>query len=55
MIDKNIIQKWLVDEGMFKNEIPDNNSNFHFVVNYPENHVMDLIQPLGKNDMIFIK
>ncbi len=54
MIDKNIIQKWLVDEGMFKNEIPDNNSNFHFVVNYPENHVMDLIQPLGKNDMILI-
>ncbi len=54
MIDKNIVQKWLVDEGMFKNEISDDKSNFHFIINYPENHIMDLIQPLGKEDMLLI-
>ena len=54
MIDKNIVQKWLVEEGMFKNEISDDKSNFHFIINYPENHIMDLIQPLGKEDMLLI-
>jgi hypothetical protein len=54
MINKIQIQNWLAEEGMFKKEIPDDNSNFHFVINYPENHIIDLIQPKGKDDMILI-
>lgn len=48
------IQKWLADEGYFRQKVPDENSNFHFIINYPESHVIDIIQPKGKEDMIVI-
>ncbi len=51
---ENTILKWLADEGFFKKKIPDENSNFHFIVNYPEGHVIDVIQPKGKEDMVVI-
>ncbi len=51
---KDEIQKWLADEGYFRQKVPDENSNFHFIINYPESHVIDVIQPKGKEDMIVI-
>jgi hypothetical protein len=48
------IQKWLADEGYFRQKVPDENSNFHFIINYPEGHVIDVIQPKGKDDMVVI-
>ncbi len=51
---ENKIQKWLADEGYFNKKIPDENSNFHFLLNYPEGHILDLIQPLNKKDMVVI-
>ena len=54
MIDEKQIRKWLVDEGLFKEQVPDETANFHFLVNYPDEHVLDLIQPKHKDDMILI-
>jgi len=54
MIDEKIIRDWLVQEGLFKEQIQDETANFHFLVNYPEDHVLDLIQPKHKDDMILI-
>lgn len=54
MIDETIIQKWLIDENLFKDKLPDQNSIFHYIINFPENHVMDIIQPVGKPDLILI-
>jgi len=54
MIDEKIIKKWLVEEGLFKEQISDETSNFHFLINYPNEHVLDLIQPKHKEDMILI-
>lgn len=51
---ENKIQKWLSDEGLFRQKVPDENSNFHFLIHYPEGHVMDVIQPKGKMDMVII-
>ena len=48
------VQKWLSDEGLFRQKIPDENANFHFIINYPEGHVLDVLQPKGKNDMVLI-
>ncbi len=48
------VQKWLSDEGLFSQKIPDQNANFHFIINYPEGHVLDILQPNGKNDMVLI-
>lgn len=51
---ENKIQKWLSDEGLFRQKVPDDNANFHFIINYPQDHVLDVIQPKGKDDMILI-
>ncbi|MEN6292040.1 MAG: DUF2299 family protein [Methanobacterium sp.] len=48
------VQKWLSDEGLFRQKVPDDNTNFHFMINYPEGHVLDIIQPKGKDDMVLI-
>ncbi len=48
------VQNWLSDEGLFRQKVPDDNTNFHFMINYPEGHVLDVIQPKGKNDMVLI-
>ncbi len=48
------VQKWLADEGYFRQKVPDENANFHFMINYPEGHVIDVIQPKGKKDMVVI-
>ncbi|MDR3223705.1 MAG: DUF2299 family protein [Methanobrevibacter sp.] len=54
MINEKEIQDWLVEEGFFKEKIHDEQSIFHFIVNYPDNNIIDLIQPKGKGDMIVI-
>ncbi|MDR3292375.1 MAG: DUF2299 family protein [Methanobrevibacter sp.] len=54
MINEREIQDWLVEEGFFKEKIHDEHSIFHFIVNYPDNNIIDLIQPKGKGDMIVI-
>ena len=52
-IEENV-QKWLSDEGLFRQKVPDDNTNFHFMINYPEGHVLDVIQPKGKDDMVLV-
>ena len=54
MIEEKQVRDWLADEGLFKEKIPDDGANFHFIVNYPQDHIMDIIQPKDKNDMIVI-
>jgi len=55
MIDEKQIRDWLVSEGLFKEQIHDDETaNFHFIINYPENHVLDIIQPKHKSDMLLI-
>ncbi|MEN4018791.1 MAG: DUF2299 family protein [Methanobacterium sp.] len=51
---ENKVQKWLSDEGLFRQKVPDENANFHFIINYPEGHILDVIQPKGKEDMVLI-
>ena len=48
------VQKWLADDGMFKKTIMDEHTNFHFMINFPEGHIMDLVQPKGMTDRIVI-
>lgn len=48
------VQKWLSDVGIFRNKMPDDNTNFHFIINYPEENVMDVIQPKGNPDLVVI-
>ena len=54
MIYEKQIRDWLREEGLFREKIQDNESNFHFIVEYPEGNSVDLIQPKGKEDMLII-
>ncbi len=45
---------WLSEEGMLRQKVTDDKTNFHFVLNYPKNNSMDVIQPKNKHDMIVI-
>jgi len=48
------VQKWLSDVGIFRQKVPDDNTNFHFIINYPEENVMDVIQPKGNPDLVVV-
>jgi len=48
------IKQWLIEEDLLGQIVDDENANFHFIVNYPEDHVIDVIQPKGKEDLILI-
>lgn len=48
------VQKWLSDVGMFRQKVPDDGTNFHFIINYPEDNVMDVIQPKEAPDVLVI-
>jgi hypothetical protein len=48
------VQKWLSDVGIFRKKVPDENTNFHYIINYPQENVMDVIQPKGNFDLVVI-
>lgn len=48
------VQKWLSDMGIFRQKVADDNTNFHFIINYPEENVMDVMQPKGTPDLLII-
>ncbi len=48
------VQKWLSDVGVFRQKVPDDNTNFHFMINYPEDNVMDVMQPKQSSDLVVI-
>ncbi|MDR3062754.1 MAG: DUF2299 family protein [Methanobrevibacter sp.] len=54
MINEKQIQDWLVEEGIYKEKIHDEHANFHFIVNYPEDNVIDLVQVKSKEDSIIL-
>jgi len=51
-----LIRKWCTDEDMFGQKVEDKNAIWHFVIRYPKGSpkLIDVAQPLGKNDMIVI-
>ena len=51
---KDQVQIWLSDVGIFRQKVPDDNTNFHFIINYPEDNVMDVIQPKQNPDLVVI-
>lgn len=52
MIDENKIKDWIVDEGIFREKKFDENSDFHFIVEFPNDNIMDVVKPKGKDFII---
>ena len=52
MIDEETIKNWIVDEGIFREKKVDNDAEFHFIVEFPNDNIMDVVKPLGKDFII---
>ena len=52
MIDEGIIKDWIVDEGIFREKKVDDNSDFHFIVEFPNDNIMDVVKPKGKDFIV---
>lgn len=52
MIDKKTIEKWLLDEDMLREMKFDENADFHFIVEFPKENIMDIVKPKQKDCII---
>ena len=53
-IDEEQIRNWLMEEDLIREKIYDENANFHYIINFPSNNAMDIIQPKTKEDVLII-
>ena len=53
-IDEEQIRNWLMEEDLIREKIYDENANFHYIINFPNNNAMDVIQPKSKEDVLII-
>ena len=53
-IDEEQIRNWLMEEDLIREKIYDENANFHYIINFPNNNSMDVIQPKSKEDVLII-
>ena len=53
-IDEEQIRNWLMEEDLIREKIFDENANFHYIINFPNNNAMDIIQPKSKEDVLII-
>ena len=44
-IDEEQVRSWLMEEDLIREKIYDENANFHYIINFPNNNAMDIIQP----------
>ena len=52
-ISEETIKDWIVDEGIFREKKLEDNADFHYIVEFPKDNIMDVVRPKGK-DFILI-
>ena len=52
MIDEKTIKKWLLDEDMLREMKYDENADFHFIVEFPKENIMDIVKPKQKDCIV---
>jgi hypothetical protein len=48
------VKDWLVEAGIYRDKVPDDKSNWHYVVEIGPSAVLDVAQQKGKEDMVII-
>jgi hypothetical protein len=51
---KERIKGWLVEEEILVEEVEDAGSGFRFLVMFPREHYMEVVQPLTRTDMVMV-
>ena len=46
------IKNWLIDEGFLREKKYDENADFHFIVEFPKDNIMDVVKPKGKDCIV---
>lgn len=46
------VKNWLADEGVFREKAADENADFHFVIEFPKDNVMDVVKPKEKDVIV---
>ncbi|WP_296884867.1 DUF2299 domain-containing protein [uncultured Methanobrevibacter sp.] len=52
MIDEEKIKNWIVDEGLFREKKFDDNADFHYIIEFPKDNIMDVVKPKGKDFIV---
>ena len=52
MIKEDTIKNWIVDEGIFREKKLDDNADFHYIVEFPKDNIMDVVKPREKDFII---
>ena len=50
-IEENV-KKWLSDEDMLREVKYDENADFHFIIEFPNDNIMDVVKPKGKDCIV---
>jgi hypothetical protein len=48
------VKDWLVEAGIYRDKVPDDKANWHYVVEIGPGAVLDVAQQKGKEDMVII-
>ena len=50
------VKRWLIEEGIFKSEVPDENAEWHYVVEFPaeSGQISDIIKLKGRDIVLVI-
>ena len=46
------VKQWLSDEDLLREMKYDENADFHFIVEFPKENIMDVVKPTGKDCVI---
>lgn len=52
MIDEETIKKWLLDEDLLREMKYDENADFHFIIEFPKDNIMDVVKPKEKDCIV---
>ena len=52
MISEETIKEWLLDEDLLREMKYDQNADFHFIVEFPKENIMDVVKPKGKDCIV---
>ena len=46
------VEKWLLDEDILREMKYDENADFHFIIEFPKDNIMDVVKPTGKDCIV---
>lgn len=46
------VRQWLTDEDLLRESKYDENADFHYIVEFPKDNIMDVVKPTGKDCLI---